>query len=514
MQIPQALPDETLFSRVSRHLTITGYSTEQYLKMFFGNSKASIHPFINANLIALSTHCTESADELRRTQTLIPLFSHYVSAHRNVINNLSLNAEGLLRACQIVCFREYEDLSLKFCAECVKDDIKKYGVSYWHRNHQMPGIEACHKHKVWLEHQPLPPRPHITNQCLPSPNSTARRCSQLASDLAKYSKQVLDALTTGKGIEYNYIEELTKRGYVTTSGRLWAKRFSKDMFYFISKLKHPTSPLLPGSNDDLKYWSQILKNKGNQHPFKHLLLSFWLESTSYSILRSPSIPEKEDKDKIEQSCCDLLMRGNSMAEVSRVTGKSRCYIKHLALRKNVPINLKPRILTEVLKSKIVKMAYKGFHRFAIAKQFSVSSGTVEMMISVTSGLVQRRQRCKEESMCRRYKAKVIRFKNHTSGILRKHIKIECSDAFFWLYLHEPEWLEKNLPEPTKIIYKNCVDWHQRDIELADITSKLLDQQVEKVSRTELDRLLGGHGWLIKYKEQLPITMSVYAQYLI
>ena len=70
-----------------------------------------------------------------------------------------------------------------------------------------------------------------------------------------------------------------------------------------------------------------------------------------------------------------------------------------------------------------------------------------------------------------------------------------------------------MADPTKIIYKNRVDWHQRDIELSDITSKLLDQQVAKVSRTELDRVLGGHGWLTKYKAKLPITMKVYTRYV-
>lgn len=63
--------------------------------------------------------------------------------------------------------------------------------------------------------------------------------------------------------------------------------------------------------------------------------------------------------------------------------------------------------------------------------------------------------------------------------------------------------------------KNKVDWHQRDIEVADIAKKLLNQYLGNtiMSRTELDRLLGSHGWLIKYKGKLPITMAVYEQYL-
>lgn len=514
MKIPQALPDETLFSRLCRHFTMTGYSTEQYLKIFFGNHKISIHPFLNANLPRLSTYsASESALELRRTQTLIPLFSYYVSAHREEINDLSLSSDDLVRACQIVCFREHEALSLKFCAKCAKADVKKHGVTYWHRGHQIPGVEACHKHKTWLEHQALPPRPHIAKQFFPPENVKARKCTQLSYEFAKYSKRILDALTEGEKIEHNFAYELTERGYMTASGRLWRKRFSADMFAFISSLKYPVSTLLPNASDDLKYWTPIFKSSGNQHPFKHLLLNFWLESTPKNAKVKSLEIIKEDKSIIEKRCCVLLQQGNSMVEVSRLTGKSRCYIKHLALRKKIPVNLKPRVLTEELKAKIVKMAHKGFHRYAIAKKFNVSAGSVEMMISTTLGLVQWRQRCKEESMCRRYKAKIIRFTTTFSEALRKHIKVECSDAFFWLYLHEPKWLEKNLPEPTVIVYKNSVDWHQRDIELANVTTKLLDHQLHQISRTELDKALGGHGWLIKYKEKFPLTMTVVTQYL-
>ncbi|WP_369007758.1 hypothetical protein [Psychromonas sp. B3M02] len=44
-----------------------------------------------------------------------------------------------------------------------------------------------------------------------------------------------------------------------------------------------------------------------------------------------------------------------------------------------------------------------------------------------------------------------------------------------------------------MVYKNSVDWHERDIELVNVTTKLLDRQLYPISRTELDKALGGHG---------------------
>lgn len=39
---------------------------------------------------------------------------------------------------------------LKFCPKCCAEEEKKYGEAYWHRQHQIPGMLACLKHKVPL----------------------------------------------------------------------------------------------------------------------------------------------------------------------------------------------------------------------------------------------------------------------------------------------------------------------------------------------------------------------------
>ena len=38
----------------------------------------------------------------------------------------------------------------KGCAECVREDQKNYGYSYWHRAHQLPCTFVCHKHGTHL----------------------------------------------------------------------------------------------------------------------------------------------------------------------------------------------------------------------------------------------------------------------------------------------------------------------------------------------------------------------------
>jgi hypothetical protein len=40
---------------------------------------------------------------------------------------------------------------LRFCPLCTEEDEKQFGDRYWHRLHQVPGVEACPIHAVFLE---------------------------------------------------------------------------------------------------------------------------------------------------------------------------------------------------------------------------------------------------------------------------------------------------------------------------------------------------------------------------
>ena len=66
-----------------------------------------------------------------------------------------------------------------------------------------------------------------------------------------------------------------------------------------------------------------------------------------------------------------------------------------------------------------------------------------------------------------------------------------------------------MPKPIKPKPKPRVDWKQRDIELSILVRDIMLSTGGMLSRTKLDHLLGGHGWLIKAKNKLPITMGVF-----
>src|SRR5437667_6870463 len=44
---------------------------------------------------------------------------------------------------------------LRFCPLCVEEDRKTFGECYWHRTHQIPGIDVCVKHNVYLQNSSI-----------------------------------------------------------------------------------------------------------------------------------------------------------------------------------------------------------------------------------------------------------------------------------------------------------------------------------------------------------------------
>ena len=517
MQLPTTLPDETLFSRYIRHMTILGMKEKDYLKLLFNRPRASIHPYLTIGITKASQISKENAAKIYREQTLGRLFSYFLP-HRSTNIYAALLAEDgnvAIRACQLVSFKESETLSLKYCPVCSKGDMRNHGVAYWHRIHQVPGIEACPSHKVWLIHQKLPERPHIKPSLLPITSAEAQSCSALSYKLSQFIDAFLKKITNNDDsfVQDDLLTTVHNHGYMLSNKRFKRIELTSDLYSFIKDLKHNATNLLPYSERDYRYLSYLLSGQASQHPFKHLIVDFWLSSI---IEKTPSSKKKiynfesiASQKKLKLKCIKLLKQGKSLAEISRLTEKSRCYLKGLAMAESIPIKIRPYILKDKVITDIIARAYKGFHRKAIANSFHISTGSVEQIISSEQGLVKKRKRYKFESKRRRYKAQILRALREKPLAMKQEIKDVCSAAFHWLYTHERTWLNSTLPKPTNPVVRSKINWAERDRKLAPKVRTIILKFKGVISRAKLDKEIGGHGWIIRMQHKLPITMAVF-----
>ncbi|EKO3410101.1 TniQ family protein [Vibrio fluvialis] len=519
MHLPNALPDETLFSRIVRYLSLSGTPKEQCLKDLVGNRRAVIHPYLTADLTAISSFTNESARELYWKQTLRPLFAYYLPRYEEKICDCSIRTNELVRTCQLTTFRECEPLTVKYCPLCAIEDIQRTGIAYWHCSHQIPGVEACSNHGVWLSHQPLNDREHVRSSFFPIPKDNPRPCEVVAVQFAKFAETKRLSLQTiprqlYDSIRYKY--QLADKGFATNTGRIKRIELMKALYELSHKLLPFNNPLCIKLPQDFRYISSLLEGSHQTHPFKHLLLEFFLiqiqRSEDMQIKETTSNTEVSDTSELEARCCVQLLNGSSMAQVGREIGKSRCYVKSVALKHCIPVNLMPYKITAIVKNEVIKMAFKGVHRSSIAQKFGISTGSVEMIISSTEGLVEWRKKCKLDSRRRRYQCQLLRYFQMYPHNLRQSVKEECSAAFFWLYLNYPGWLEQHLPEPQKKQNVAKIDWKERDKKLSTQIVRVLESVGYVMSRSELERELNVHGWLTSKKEKLPLTMAIYYKY--
>lgn len=160
MRLPDVLPDELLFSRLIRYCCLYAVPIPEFLNSVYEDDRASINPILTAGLSSISSIFRESQDNLLREQTLAPLFMHYYPHYKEKLTAAMISTDNYtaIRLSQLSCVREHEELTLKMCPMCVQEDIRQFGVAYWHRSHQILGIESCHDHLQQLVHVSLPQR--------------------------------------------------------------------------------------------------------------------------------------------------------------------------------------------------------------------------------------------------------------------------------------------------------------------------------------------------------------------
>lgn len=506
------MPDEALFSRFVRHLKQTGLCREQYLLNVFGRSRLSIHPFLTIGVGVASSVATQSAHTIFSQQTLGRLFSYYMPRHANEIE-LALfdnNTAKALRVCRIVNFSLQGGMIAKYCPLCSNEDVENYGFSYWHITHQIPGLNCCAKHAIQLLSVNLPDRPHIEGNFLPPVRELTSTCNAEEAAFSRFVYQKFKSIQHhDKPYRHNQLlNELKRVGYIHQSGRCKRHSLTRDLWELTNSFCYSGKKMFPKNPEDFGYVRSLVSGDSNQHPFKYLLIEYLLSSkSSIGDLQSDyvNVHQSTHEDNIKQNCIALLNQSFSLAEASRQSGKSRTYLKLLAIQEGIPINLSPKVLTKEIKDKIAYIAKLGFHRRVIAKSFNVSEGSIEQVISSVEGLVEHRKKCKFESKRRRYKAEILRALSSNPWASKEHIKQNHYAAFHWLYRHERKWLNQKLPLPQKPKQNPRVDWQKRDKEVHKDLQKILQITQESFSNYQLDKLLGGHGWLTRKLDKLPIT---------
>jgi len=275
--LPKPYPDELVGSVFMRASRWTGLTFQRLLAHLAGE-RANSHSMLLPSYPGIASACGLTPEALVRHHSLFPYAVSFLppdirEARLVLFASAPHQRAGGSLAQKIV----RNSRELKFCPECVIEDVQAFGESYWHCLHQLDGYLHCAKHACNLQVAPLALR--TRQQVFPNEvRSIARSILLTANPLtvARLSVRVRDAfywrLKLPRDLHALYLRSARMLGYTLSSRRALAGALACDVTrYFGAELLEALG--CPEAQNGVSWPGRMLRRDGDQFsPIKHVLL--------------------------------------------------------------------------------------------------------------------------------------------------------------------------------------------------------------------------------------------------
>jgi hypothetical protein len=154
INFPVPYPDELVYSTVARagiHVGIT--SPKQLLEVVFNDRKIIATVDLPTHLKRISRHYPASlhltAEALVYLHTLFPLYAPFVNDDRKkqcLTWMAGESSSSVHLVLGVVASRIKQERNLRYCPDCLKEQLYQYGEYFWLRKWQVAGSDCCLKH--------------------------------------------------------------------------------------------------------------------------------------------------------------------------------------------------------------------------------------------------------------------------------------------------------------------------------------------------------------------------------
>ncbi len=307
---PDPHPDEIFYSICARLCKRAGYSKYRIaMQDLFGCeavvASVTLPSHLDDLVARLAPGSEYTSDYLLVEHTLLPFYSPFLPSER--VSRLRQDMCGrkgpaIHMRSGVMASRVPLPGWLRFCPQCVAEDRNRFGECYWHRVHQISGVELCPFHEVYLQNSDVPASNKRTRHEYVAAEHSLQRTMQLQREVRSPYHQVLlkiahDAywllcqrrpLQDLKLLTHRYRQLLAEIGLATYRGRVDVQTFTQ-MF----GNRYPTQLLsllhCELEKDVQENWLVRLVRTphGAQHPLHHLLLMHFLGQTAESFFDYP-----------------------------------------------------------------------------------------------------------------------------------------------------------------------------------------------------------------------------------
>ena len=577
---PDPYPDELFYSlcaRYSERMQYPGKTAvhQDLFGLLMGNATIDLPGHLDFFAAALPPgHRCGEVNRVIERHTLWPLYRPFLPVDRQQAVLVAMRGVTGYRpdlhagmAGTIIPRPEW----LRFCPKCAAEDQAQFGECYWHRTHQAIGVYLCPNHEVLLENSSVgvgwrrPSAEFVAAEAVlqPTPARTLPP-SHLWRDHLLFLSRETARLLDQPALEVNqvtlrkrYKVALVERGLASYTGVVKTKRLLQAFVDF-----YPADLLdwLHCSLDGpvkVPWLGRLVpeSDRSVQHPLRHLLFMHFLGHTSQTFFAlplelqpfgqgpwpclNPVCPHYQqpviDTYRLERrhharpvgtfSCeCGYQYRrkGPDRSEDDRFRGKCVDYgtVWDMELR---------HLWFDPTQSMVRTARHLGVTERTLQRQagrlglpFPAPGSRIVTHSRRTPLPLERVDPCPLPEPADEYRARWLKILADKPDLGRHQLQRTFRSTYDWLHRHDWEWLMAHLPpsqNPGHLPKSKtpCVDWPQRDVELAQevktVAQQLHDQPGRPVRITTMAiarqiKLLYSCRTILS---KLPITSKVLAE---
>lgn len=439
----------------------------------------------------------------------------------------------------------------RFCPVCLREELEKYGEPYWHRLHQIPGVEICPVHCVLLQNSMIKISGDNRHEfyaadqdnCIIKPTivdyseSTFEKLLLLAEDAQILLESIIKP-KTGEWYRKQYQAFLIDEKLATASGRVYQKELLRKFndFYGIEFLSAVHSKIDRENN----WLSEIVrKHRKVFHPIRHLLLMRFLGQTVDSFFSGDSFSDPfgngpwvcfngASKHYLKKVIKSVSISYSHDSKKLIGTFSCPCGFVYSTSDSSVPYGNKLRFgkiksFGKTWERKLEEMLVidkKSFRK--TAKFLQVDTNTIInhakrlnlIPVNEKSGN-ETAIRSSEDPVCKRdiKREMWLDLRKNNPNADKTTLRGKKPRLYIWLYRHDRKWLNRNSPKKKRIPYAdNRVNWSKRDDKILLLVQKAVAGILEKnpparVSISAVGKMIGFRALLEKHLEKLPETKS-------
>lgn len=331
---PTPYPDELIYSLLARCYVKSGYLTYTYAAQDFflnKNTRPNIE-FINEYTPEMFSVLTKNIpmEDIIIKHIMFPYYARFISKDRRIkaFQSLLQMNDDYYKYIRIPKSKTKTVRTLRYCPICATKDREEYGETYWHRIHQLVGVDICPRHHCQLISSGIPinsktsPSLITAEETIPLNITSIQSNNELECRLAEYISQVFlsdinirSDITVGDFLHSKM--EYTK--YLSLRGE------QRNMTLFHSDFINYYQ-LLPNNQFKESWQLQKVFTNDRYNTYEICMMAMFL-NISVNELINMKLPEKSQQQLFDEKIKELHNQGLNYRQISNQLNSSYDLVK-------------------------------------------------------------------------------------------------------------------------------------------------------------------------------------------